>query len=1177
MLKLYDKNKKALGYAKQYKNLKIESELSEGDKTLSFTLLEDIELLEEYYIETKTDRYVVKERNPATGKFTEYVAALDLEALEEPLEKFSVKEGTLQEAADMALVGSGWRAQVDSSLADKRRNANLVNTTILTVLRKLKAAFFCEIAFDSLEQIVFFREHIGEERGTYFFQGLNLKSLKYSSDTYEYYTRILPIGADGLKITKINSEKDYLENFQYSEKIRTYLWIAESYTDAETLKEDAEKKLEDLSKPKRSYQAELIDLAKQKGYAHLKFELGDTITLADKSLGIKEKQRIVKLIEYPENPNKNSCELSNTTLSFEELQKQLQDAASIVENITTSNGTVKGSSVDKIVINQIVDFEAEVAKISQGSFEEIEADYVYIKGELGAVKAIIGEIETNYLKATEADLKYATIENLKATNTTIENLKVEYGDFKSLTVEQLTATSARIETISGDLANYKEIVAGELTAAKGWMLESSIGTAQIQNLDVNKLNAGTIDTAKISLASPDSSMQITGSQILINDTSDSLHPMNRVVLGKYQNQGGIEYGFLVRSKDGQTTMIDGDGVHNAGITDGSIDNNKVAEDANISGKKLDIQSVVTEINEGATKISQTMIQVGDKTLDIVLSEKIQEIQEATEKLSSHEAKISANENEISLRVTKEEYETNKTFVDEQLSSMDSKLSSAETQITALHNQISLKVEQTDIEQYVGTALGDYSTTSQMVAAIALSKTEILSTVSNTYTKQEEFSKVQTQASQTAEKFSWIVKSGTNETDFTLTDRAMQLVTDTIDLSATNLVNIISGGTAKIKAQNIALEGIVTANNNFKVLEDGSIEAVKGTFSGDIKATDLTAKGHYRLYIDDVDLKIISTTLTTWMSDSKEVSFGIILDDTISPEGTYITVSHKNIAGIGLLSSVDFRCATASFEGSMNIQSGLNVKGTILAENTLFFTNEIGIRSYAADLSKSYAMLYLSKDDVINLGNSSAITKISGSQIQTAGTLYLGNNIVTNNDNAYYCKAKSGTNREAMKIDSSDTFLIGSPSHVTAIRGSSVRLSSATGTVVTSDKRKKKEIREFDQRHMDFFMNLCAVHFKMRDQEDKKIRYGFIAQEVERALEKAGLSGEDFAGLDITIEKGQEVYGLIYEQFIPLSCHMIQKIQRENEKQKCQIKKLQYQIDQLLIVYQNQKEKLEKLY
>ena len=42
--------------------------------------------------------------------------------------------------------------------------------------------------------------------------------------------------------------------------------------------------------------------------------------------------------------------------------------------------------------------------------------------------------------------------------------------------------------------------------------------------------------------------------------------------------------------------------------------------------------------------------------------------------------------------------------------------------------------------------------------------------------------------------------------------------------------------AKIKADNIELEGLVTANSYFKVLEDGSIEAANATISGTINAT-----------------------------------------------------------------------------------------------------------------------------------------------------------------------------------------------------------------------------------------------------------------------------------------------------------------------------------------------------
>ena len=47
---------------------------------------------------------------------------------------------------------------------------------------------------------------------------------------------------------------------------------------------------------------------------------------------------------------------------------------------------------------------------------------------------------------------------------------------------------------------------------------------------------------------------------------------------------------------------------------------------------------------------------------------------------------------------------------------------------------------------------------------------------------------------------------------------------------------------KLTADNILLEGLVTANENFKILEDGSIEARNGKFTGEIDATGGTVGG-----------------------------------------------------------------------------------------------------------------------------------------------------------------------------------------------------------------------------------------------------------------------------------------------------------------------------------------------
>lgn len=43
----------------------------------------------------------------------------------------------------------------------------------------------------------------------------------------------------------------------------------------------------------------------------------------------------------------------------------------------------------------------------------------------------------------------------------------------------------------------------------------------------------------------------------------------------------------------------------------------------------------------------------------------------------------------------------------------------------------------------------------------------------------------------------------------------------------------------IKANKIILEGLVTINNNFKVLSDGSIEAKNAKFSGNITGSNIS--------------------------------------------------------------------------------------------------------------------------------------------------------------------------------------------------------------------------------------------------------------------------------------------------------------------------------------------------
>ena len=67
---------------------------------------------------------------------------------------------------------------------------------------------------------------------------------------------------------------------------------------------------------------------------------------------------------------------------------------------------------------------------------------------------------------------------------------------------------------------------------------------------------------------------------------------------------------------------------------------------------------------------------------------------------------------------------------------------------------------------------------------------------------------------------------------------------------------------KLTADNIRLEGLVTANENFKILEDGSIEARNGKFTGEIDATGGTVGG---FDISSSSLKAVSGDDSMYLS------------------------------------------------------------------------------------------------------------------------------------------------------------------------------------------------------------------------------------------------------------------------------------------------------------------------
>lgn len=321
----------------------------------------------------------------------------------------------------------------------------------------------------------------------------------------------------------------------------------------------------------------------------------------------------------------------------------------MVDNLTATNATIKNLSGD-------------VLKFKKGEFENLKSDVASFKEttttNLNAANAKIEDLEANtvktseleakvgtfgYLKATDASLTYATITNLKAESGKIDDLQSDYAIFKTATandlkaananIQNLTATkatimdlnaaTAKISVLEGNYANLNTLVNGNLTSAniqnltltsKNTTIENGmIKNAMIENLAFDKITGMDINTTNLTVHSSDGKSKWSDNTIQISDANRV-----RVQIGK---DASNDYSMSVWDKDGKL-IWDALGATENTIQRKIIRDSIVADDANISGSKLDINSVIKEVNGSTTKLKSSTIVMNDKnqTLDVVFNE-----------------------------------------------------------------------------------------------------------------------------------------------------------------------------------------------------------------------------------------------------------------------------------------------------------------------------------------------------------------------------------------------------------------------------------------------------------------------------------------------------------------------------------------------------------------------------
>ena len=337
-------------------------------------------------------------------------------------------------------------------------------------------------------------------------------------------------------------------------------------------------------------------------------------------------------------------------------------SATILGNVT--NPAASTETVGKI----LDDYDTIVARI--GNFELVIADKVsteQLEAELAIIdEALIGKATIDQLHAVDAKIDNLGVDNLKADVASINQALIGKAE-----IVDLEAVRASIDLLETDVANIETLVGGHLTMdnIQSLVLTSSkvtvdnafIKDAMIDRVSANKINTGTINTNNVNIQSADGSMILRGSLQQFKDEAGNV----RIQIGK---DATGDFTFALYGADGQGQLINQNGITASAIGDGLIVNDMVADNANISGSKLDIDTTITNENGTTTSVKdayssmkqtvngintkvgslETTMNNGFKTVNSKISSVEQTLDGVTTRVSSTETKLEDLKDEMYL-------------------------------------------------------------------------------------------------------------------------------------------------------------------------------------------------------------------------------------------------------------------------------------------------------------------------------------------------------------------------------------------------------------------------------------------------------------------------------------------------------------------------------------------------
>lgn len=401
------------------------------------------------------------------------------------------------------------------------------------------------------------------------------------------------------------------------------------------------------------------------------------------------------------------------------------------------------------------------------TYSDLVSTKQVITDKITAFEGEFETINTNYLEVNKKLMALdAEIENLDVTELTAKVAIIETSYVSKEYVQDLYATKAEVHVLDVDLERVNTLLAGSVTAGSTQTIvlnadnttisNALIKSAMIDSVAADKVTAGTIDASSIHFKSQSGRLDIFGETLQIKDITRP-----RVQIGK---DASGDYNMYVWDATGKL-MFDATGITASGIQRPIIVDSMVADNANISGDKINITSLVKEINDGTEviKSSHILVDGANQSLSVVYNTITGDISTLSTALSVEQGKISSLITDMSqAKGDVSTLKTNYSSLTQTVNGINSTVGEHTSTLTSVTSK------QTQFEQSVNGLTGRVSSvestasyTSTKLNSLVADVNGFKTTVSDTYATKDTVNNISSTITQKVDSLSVGIKESYN--------------------------------------------------------------------------------------------------------------------------------------------------------------------------------------------------------------------------------------------------------------------------------------------------------------------------------------------------------------------------------------------------------------------------------